>query len=50
MNKWGAGRYQPKTELIEELMVKTDQRKVLFLQEEYADGQGKYFYSDGLTF
>ena len=28
-------------------MINTDQRKVLFLKEEYADGQGKYFYSDG---
>ena len=31
-------------------MIKTDQRKVLFLQEEYADGQGKYTYSDGESY
>ena len=31
-------------------MIKTDQRKVLFLKEEYADGQGKYTYSDGESY
>ena len=31
-------------------MIKTDQRKVLFLKEEYADGQGKYSYSNGASY
>ena len=31
-------------------MIKTDQRKVLFLKEEYAHGQGKYSYSDGVSY
>ena len=31
-------------------MIKTDQRKVLFLKEAYADGQGKYSYSDGASY
>jgi len=28
-------------------MEKTSKQKVLFLKEEYADGQGKYKYLDG---
>ena len=31
-------------------MIKTDQKKVLFLKEAYADGQGKYSYSDGASY
>ena len=31
-------------------MIKTDKRKVLFLKEEYANGQGKYTYSDGASY
>ena len=45
MDKWGAGRYQPKTKLIKRLMNKTDISKVLFLREEYGDGQGAFVYS-----
>ena len=50
MDEWGAGRYQPKTKLIEKLMIKTNKSKVIFIQEEYADGEGKYFYSDGASY
>jgi hypothetical protein len=31
-------------------MNKESKQKVLFLKEEYADGQGKYFYSDGASY
>ena len=31
-------------------MIKTDQRKILFIKEEYADGKGKYTYSDGVSY
>ena len=29
------------------IMIKTDQRKVLFLKEEYADGEGTFKYPEG---
>jgi len=31
-------------------MNKAGKQKVLFLKEEYADGHGKYFYSDGASY
>ena len=44
MDEWGAGRYQPKTKLIEKLMIKTNNSKVLFLKEKYAVGEGTFVY------